>query len=121
MAPTTVRDRGARPQPFAHTAPHPAGQNRIKQLADNAKYFRQTLKSMGFSVFGNDASPIVPLLLYFPGKNAAASREMKIRGIAMVVVGYPATSVTDSRCRFCLSAAHTREDLDNVLTAMNEV
>ena len=43
------------------------GENRIKQLADNAKYFRQTLKSMGFIVFGNDASPIVPLLLFmFP-------------------------------------------------------
>ena len=36
------------------------------------------------------------------------------RKIAVVVVGYPATSLVDARTRICLSAAHTREMLDFV-------
>ncbi len=46
---------------------------------------------------------------------------MTKRGVAGVVVGFPATSVIESRCRFCLSASHTREDLEDLLKKMDEV
>lgn len=36
------------------------------------------------------------------------------RKIGVVVVGFPATPIIESRARFCLSAAHTREMLDEV-------
>ena len=36
------------------------------------------------------------------------------RGCAVVTVGFPATLLTESRVRFCLSAGHTKEMLDNV-------
>ena len=36
------------------------------------------------------------------------------RNIGVVVVGFPATPIIESRARFCLSAAHTRETLDTV-------
>ena len=36
------------------------------------------------------------------------------RNIAVVVAGFPATPLIESRTRFCLSAAHTREMLDKV-------
>lgn len=42
---------------------------------------------------------------------SAFSREMLKRDIAICVVGYPATPIISSRARFCVSAAHTREDL----------
>jgi len=41
-------------------------------------------------------------------------------GIAVVTVGFPATSLTGARVRFCLSASHTREMLDRVLDAMDK-
>lgn len=44
------------------------GLERIGQLARNTKYFRRKLKQMGFIVYGNDDSPVVPMLIYFPGK-----------------------------------------------------
>ena len=75
---------------------------------------------MGFVVYGSD-SPVVPLLLCNPAKIPAFSREMLERGIAVVVVGYPATPIITSRVRFCLSAAHTRDDLDFALTQISEV
>lgn len=43
------------------------------------------------------------------------------RGIAVVIVGYPATSLTESRVRFCMSASHTKEMLDEALNAISEV
>ena len=46
------------------------GQKRIAQLAENTRYFRDKLIKMGFIVFGNHASPVVPVMLYMPSKIA---------------------------------------------------
>ena len=70
---------------------------------------------MGLHVYGSYDSPIVPVLIYMPGKLAAFSRECLKRGVAVVVVGFPATSVVLSRARFCLSAGLTRADLENAV------
>eukprot|EP00794_Sanderia_malayensis_P020494 gene20494-22510_t len=97
------------------------GQRRLKQLRTNCKYFRQKVAQMGFIIYGHDDSPVVPILIYMPAKIAAFSREMLKRDIAVVVVGFPATPIIESRTRICLSAAHTREMVDKVLTALDEV
>ncbi|MEQ2198668.1 serine palmitoyltransferase, long chain base subunit [Xenoophorus captivus] len=76
---------------------------------------------MGFIIYGDDDSPVVPVLLYMPGKVVAFAREMLERRIGVVVVGFPATPITEARARFCLSASHTRDILDQVLHHMNEV
>uniref|UniRef100_A0A8C4P0U7 serine C-palmitoyltransferase n=1 Tax=Dicentrarchus labrax TaxID=13489 RepID=A0A8C4P0U7_DICLA len=94
---------------------------RVRQLAENTRYFRARLKEMGFIIYGNDDSPVVPILLYMPGKVVAFAREMLERRIGVVVVGFPATPITEARARFCLSAAHTRAMLDQVLHHLNEV
>ncbi|CAG09522.1 unnamed protein product, partial [Tetraodon nigroviridis] len=88
------------------------GIRRIRQLAENTRYFRARLKEMGFIIYGNDHSPVVPILLYMPGKVVAFAREMLERKIGVVVVGFPATPITEARARFCLSAGHTRALLD---------
>lgn len=41
------------------------------------------------------------------------------RNIGTVVVGFPATPIIESRARFCVSAAHTREMLDTVSPISN--
>ncbi|KAI9328413.1 pyridoxal phosphate-dependent transferase [Obelidium mucronatum] len=96
------------------------GRRRIQQLALNSKFFCSELKRMGFIVYGVD-SPVVPLLLCHPAKIPAFSREMLKRGIAVVVVGYPATPIITSRVRFCISAAHTMEDIKWALEQISEV
>ncbi|XP_060895412.1 serine palmitoyltransferase 3 [Labrus mixtus] len=97
------------------------GIRRVRQLAENTRYFRARLKEMGFIIYGNDDSPVVPILLYMPGKVVAFSREMLARKIGVVVVGFPATPITEARARFCLSAGHTKAMLDQVLHHLNEV
>lgn len=90
---------------------------------------------MNFIVYGNEDSPVVPILLYEPGKVTyvrenemklffetlshslscrSFSRELLKKKIAVVVVGFPATSIVEARARICLSASHTREMLDYV-------
>ncbi|XP_030125081.4 serine palmitoyltransferase 3 isoform X1 [Taeniopygia guttata] len=97
------------------------GLQRVRQLEKNTRYFRRKLHEMGFIIYGNDDSPVVPLLLYMPGKIGAFARRMLEKNIGVVVVGFPATPITESRARFCVSAAHTREMLDTVLNALDEL
>jgi len=97
------------------------GQKRLKQLAFNSRYFSTKLREMGFMVLGNPDSPVVPLLLFHPGKISGFSRLCLDRGLAVVVVGAPATPIITSRVRFCLSAAHSQQDLDYALEKIDEI
>jgi len=97
------------------------GEERLQRLAFNSRYLRLGLKRLGFIVPGHDDSPIIPLMLYNPAKMPAFSHEMLRRKISVVVVGYPATPLVSSRARFCVSAAHTKDDLDRMLDACDQV
>jgi len=97
------------------------GKMRSRQLVENTRHFRARLKSMGLIVFGDDASPVVPMMIYMPSKLLAFSRLMTENGIACVVVGFPATPIVSARVRFCLSASHTREQLDYVLGVVDKL
>ncbi|KAI0357850.1 serine palmitoyltransferase 2 [Trametes cingulata] len=99
------------------------GRTRLRRLAFNARYLNRGLRKLGFITYGNDDSPVVPLLLFHPGKMAVFSRMMRTRAtpIVVVVVAYPATPLVTSRVRFCLSSAHTKEDIDTVLRACDEI
>jgi serine palmitoyltransferase len=97
------------------------GDERLQRIAFNSRYLRLGLKRLGFIVYGHDDSPIIPVLLYHPAKISAFSHEMLKRQISVVVVGYPATPLISSRARFCVSAAHNKEDMDQLLAACDEV
>lgn len=97
------------------------GEERLQRLAFNSRYLRLGLKRLGFIIYGHDDSPIIPMMLYNPAKMPAFSHEMLRRKISVVVVGYPATPLVSSRARFCVSAAHTKDDLDRFLAACDEV
>lgn len=97
------------------------GKHKLQALRDNANYFRMRLIDMGLHVLGNYDSPVIPIMLYNPTKIAAFSRECFKRGLAVVVVGFPAVPILLSRSRFCVSAAHTREQLDRALREIDEI
>lgn len=52
---------------------------------------------------------------------SAVVRELLDRKIAAVGVGFPATPIMAGRIRFCLSAAHSKEQLDHALDIINDV
>ncbi|KAG6888443.1 hypothetical protein C0995_008261 [Termitomyces sp. Mi166 len=108
------------PTPLASGA---EGRERLRRLAFNSRYLHRGLKKLGFITYGHHSSPIVPLLLFNPGKMCMFHRMIKDRQtpIIVVVVAYPATPLVTSRVRFCVSAAHTKEDIDTVLEACDEI
>uniref|UniRef100_A0A7S3JXM6 serine C-palmitoyltransferase n=1 Tax=Aureoumbra lagunensis TaxID=44058 RepID=A0A7S3JXM6_9STRA len=97
------------------------GLDKIQALRTNSNFFRSELIKLGLHVYGNYDSPVIPVLLYNPTKIAAFSRECLKRGLAVVVVGFPATSLVKSRARFCISAAHSKQDLISALETIKEV
>jgi len=97
------------------------GREKLARLRDNSNYFRHEMRKIGLHVYGDDDSPIIPVMIYFPAKLPAFSRECLKRGLAVVVVGFPATSVVMSRARFCISAGHTREDIEYAVKVIKEV
>ncbi|KAF9242270.1 pyridoxal phosphate-dependent transferase [Melanogaster broomeanus] len=96
---------------------------RIRRLAFNSRYLHIGLKKLGFITYGHPFSPVVPLLIYNPGKMATFARMMRVRQtpIVIVVVAYPATPLVTSRVRFCVSASHTKDDIDTILKACDEL
>jgi serine palmitoyltransferase len=99
------------------------GRSRLRRLAFNSRYLSRGLQKLGFITYGHADSPIVPLLIFNPGKMRVFHRMMKERDtpVIVVVVAYPATPLVTGRVRFCVSAAHTKEDMDCILTACDEI
>jgi len=97
------------------------GLERLQRITFNSRYLRLGLKRLGFIVYGHDDSPVVPMILYHPGKLPAFSHEMLKRNISISISGYPATPLLTARVRFCVSAAHNKEDMDRVLKACDEI
>lgn len=97
------------------------GKRKLQALRDNSNYFRMKLTDMDLQILGSYDSPVMPILLYNPAKIAAFSRECYKRGLAVVVVGFPAVPILLSRARFCISAGHTREDLDRAVSEIDEI
>eukprot|EP01024_Parvocaulis_polyphysoides_P001295 TRINITY_DN10352_c0_g1_i2.p1 TRINITY_DN10352_c0_g1~~TRINITY_DN10352_c0_g1_i2.p1 ORF type:complete len:548 (-),score=34.63 TRINITY_DN10352_c0_g1_i2:445-2088(-) len=97
------------------------GVQKIQQLHENANYLRLQLQAKGYDTLGDYGSPVIPLMLYLPAKIAAFSRMCLERNVAMVVVGFPATALLEGRARICVSASHTKQDLDAALAVIDEV
>ena len=97
------------------------GSKKLKTIYDNSIYFAENLQRLGYLVLGEKGSPVVPALIVHPCKLKMFSLECLKRGLAVVVVGYPATPLITSRARFCISASHTKEDLDFALQKLDEV
>jgi serine palmitoyltransferase len=97
------------------------GRRKLQALRDNSNYFRMRLQEMGLRVLGHYDSPVVPVVMYTPAKIGAFSRECFKRGLAVVVVGFPAVPILMCRARFCISAGHTRADLDRALRELDVI
>lgn len=66
-----------------------------------------------FIIFNHNPSP-------HSRTSSAVVRRLTQRNVAVVGVGFPATPVMAGRIRFCISAAHTKEQLDYALHVIDE-
>ncbi len=120
----------ARPQLFSNALPptvaasslasieyleqHP---ERVTRLRESANYFRAQLQERGFSPLPGE-TPIVPVILGETAKAIEMSRLLLAEGVFVTGFGYPVVPQGQARIRCQVSAAHTREDLDQALEAI---
>lgn len=97
------------------------GRSKIAQLRRNEEMLRIGLKNLGYEVIGDPHSPVMCVMLYNPTKMASVARISLKQGIAIVVVGAPATDLIEGRIRFCVSAAHTETDIKYTLAFMDRL
>jgi glycine C-acetyltransferase len=123
----------ARPQLFSNALPptvaasalasveyleaHP---ERVATLRANAGYFRERLLELGFKPLPGE-TPIIPVIL---GETSAAIRMSELllaEGVFVTGFGFPVVAQGQARVRCQVSAAHTRDDLDQALAAFRKV
>jgi len=86
----------------------------IKQLWDNADYFKAEMAKNGFDI-GSSQTPITPIMLGEAPLAQEMSRDLFANGIFATPIGFPTVPKGKARIRVMISAAHSREDLDQGL------
>ena len=99
----------------------PEGKKRIKQLHENASWFRNQLKERNFHVLGEDGSPVVPIIVPPFSIFAEISRKALDKNVGLVIVSFPAVDILEGRVRVCINSMHTKEQLQHALDVIEEV
>ncbi|MDB4905825.1 MAG: aminotransferase class [Gemmatimonadetes bacterium] len=92
----------------------------VTTLHANAKYFREQIVEAGFKPLAGE-TPIIPIIV---GETSAAIRmsEMLLdEGVFVTGFGFPVVPQGQARVRCQLSAAHTRDDIDQAVRAFRKV
>lgn len=90
-----------------------------RKLMDNILYLRTRMQEAGLEVLG-DPSPIVPVRVGTEALGRFASRELAARGGIANLVEYPAVPQGGARFRFQVMAAHTAEDVEEVVRVLEQ-
>ncbi|HEX9611412.1 MAG TPA: glycine C-acetyltransferase [Gemmatimonadales bacterium] len=92
----------------------------VTRLHENARFFRDELRALGFQPLPGD-TPIIPVILGETAKAIAMSEQLLAEGVFVTGFGYPVVPQGHARVRCQLSAAHTRDDLELALRAFKKV
>jgi len=90
------------------------------RLEDNTGYFRGKMTEAGFEIKSGE-HPIVPIMLGDARLAQDIARDMLAEGIYVIGFSFPVVPKGEARIRVQISAAHTREHLDNAIAAFIKV
>lgn len=92
----------------------------VTKLWDNTKYFKGQLKEMGFNT-GESETPITPIML---GESKLAQDFAKgifEEGVFALPIVYPMVAQGKARIRTMVTAAHSKDDLNDALSVFEKV
>lgn len=90
------------------------------RLEWNTNYFKAGMKKAGLDIIDGD-SAIVPVMLYDAKLSQVMADELLKKGIYVIGFFFPVVPRDKARIRVQLSAAHTKEHLDQAIKAFEEV
>ena len=88
---------------------------RVVQLRENVTHFRTEMAAAGFKLGGSAMSPIVPVMVGDARIATRVSDALLEMGIYVVGFSYPVVPKNAARIRCQLSAAHTREQVQQCI------
>ena len=92
----------------------------VRKLHENTRYFRSAITEAGFKPLSGE-TPIVPIIV---GETATAIKMSDMlldEGVFVTGFGFPVVPQGQARVRCQLSAAHSRDDLDQAISAFKTV
>ena len=90
------------------------------RVHENARYFRAGMEQLGFELLPGE-HPIVPVMLHDAHKAQEMAARMLNHGVYVIAFSYPVVPEGRARIRTQISAAHSREDLDQAVAAFKAV
>jgi glycine C-acetyltransferase len=92
----------------------------LQRLRDNTAYFRSEIVARGFEIPESD-HPIVPIMIGDAVEAAEMADRLLAEGIYVRAFSFPVVPRGKARIRTQMSAAHSRADLDQAITAFEKV
>ncbi len=89
-------------------------------LWENTRFFKGEMKRLGFDT-AQSVTPITPIMLGEAPLAQQFSRELFEAGVFAMALGFPTVPKGKARIRVMISAAHSREDLEQGLQAFEKV
>ena len=92
----------------------------VGKLRDNTRYFRSAISEAGFKPLPGE-TPIVPIIVGETATAIKVSDMLLDEGVFVTGFGFPVVPQGQARVRCQLSAAHSRDDLDQAIAAFKTV
>jgi glycine C-acetyltransferase len=92
---------------------------RVSRLRENTQYFREGLTELGFKPLPGE-TPIIPVIVGETAQAIRMSEALLAEGVFVTGFGYPVVPQGTARVRCQISAAHSRDDLDQALRAFRK-
>jgi 8-amino-7-oxononanoate synthase len=89
---------------------------RVTRLRENADFLRAGLRDLGYDT-GTSETAIIPIIFHDEAVTALFAGRLRELGILATPVMFPAVPQGAARLRLCVTAAHTRQDLEFALEA----
>ena len=96
------------------------GDDLRQQLNTNADYFRTQMERVGFTLAGSGHA-IIPVMIGDAALAAEVSNRLLKEGIYVIGFSFPVVPKGQARIRTQMSAAHTREQLDQAIGAFTRI
>ncbi len=92
----------------------------VDRLWENTHYFKDEMVKLGFDI-GQSMTPITPVMLGDEKLTQNFSRRLFEEGVFATAIAYPTVPLGKARIRVMISAAHSRDDLDQGLAVFAKV
>lgn len=93
---------------------------RVEKLRDNVAYARAELAKAGFDVLESPTA-ICPIIVGDTAKAIAMSKALLDHGVFVIGFGYPVVPEGTARLRIQMSAAHTHDHINTLVTALKKL